>query len=418
VKRPSENRTTPFFEHDLTFAAGSAPAASHPMDRVAARVVDRMLRRTGASQVAVTLWNGTSIGATAPRFRVRLNSRATLARVLLDPEFQLPECYADGALDIEGDLIGFFDSMLGGGPQRASWRSQATYALDRAWRKIRPAPARRNARHHYDLSNAFYRAWLDESMTYTCAYFATPRDTLERAQQAKLELVCRKLALRPGHRVIEVGCGWGSLAVYMAQRHGVTVTAYNVSREQIDYARERAKLEGVTDRVTFVEDDYRNVTGTCDAFVAVGLLEHVERDRYAELGALIKRCLAPQGLALVHTIGRHRRLPPPRWTRRRIFPGGYMPSLSEITEIFAPNDLTVLDLENLRLHYVRTLEHWLARFEAAEDVVAEMFDERFLRMWRLYLASACAGFRTGWMQLFQLVFTHSRNNAVPLRRAV
>jgi cyclopropane-fatty-acyl-phospholipid synthase len=246
--------------------------------------------------------------------------------------------------------------------------------------------------------------WLDASMTYTCAYFPSDDATLEQAQEAKLELVCRKLGLRPGQHVIEAGAGWGSLALHMAREHGVTVTAYNVSREQVEYAREQARREALTDRVTFVEDDYRNIVGRSDAFVSVGMLEHVPRSGYRGLGRIIRRALAPGGRGLIHTIGRPRPMAPPRWTRRRIVPGGYMPALSEIADVLEPNGLRVVHVENLRPHYARTLACWLERFESNGARVEEMFGERFVRMWRLYLASAQAGFRSGWMQLYQVVF--------------
>jgi cyclopropane-fatty-acyl-phospholipid synthase len=202
----------------------------------------------------------------------------------------------------------------------------------------------------------------------------------------------------------------------MAHRYGVTVTAFNLSREQISYARDRAKREGLEGRVTFVEDDYRNIAGKCDAFVSVGMLEHVERRHYAELGAIIRRSLSPTGRALLHTIGRNRPLPPPRWILKRIFPGGNMPTLAEIADVLEPNDFCVLDVENLRLHYAQTLEQWLARFEANRGVVSTMFDERFVRLWRFYLSGALAGFQTGWLQLFQVLFVHRTNHALPWSR--
>lgn len=290
-----------------------------------------------------------------------------------------------------------------------------SYAISRVIRRISDRRAR-DVRHHYDLSNEFYALWLDESMTYTCAYFPDPAATLEVAQHAKLDRVCRKLGLEAGQHVIEAGSGWGSLALHMARAYGVTVTAYNLSRQQVELSRARARREGLADRVRFIEDDYRNLTGHCDAFVSVGMLEHVDRSAYPELGRIIRRVLAPEGVALVHTIGRHRRLPPPRWTTRRIFPGGYMPTLAEITAMFEPNDLCVLDVENLRLHYAKTLEHWLERFESVADRVEALFDDRFVRMWRFYLASALAGFRSGWLQLFQVVFSGRGNDRIPWTR--
>jgi cyclopropane-fatty-acyl-phospholipid synthase len=274
-----------------------------------------------------------------------------------------------------------------------------------------------NVHHHYDLGNDFYRLWLDREMVYTCAYFPTGDCTLEDAQTAKMDLVCRKLRLRPDEHVVEAGCGWGSLALFMAKHYGVLVRAYNISAEQIAYARSRAKAEGFAGRVEFIEDDYRNMSGQYDAFVSVGMLEHVGLADYPALGAVIDRSLGGHGRGLLHFIGRNRALPLNSWIRRRIFPGAYAPTLREVSErILEPHDLSVLDVENLRLHYAKTLEHWLHRFEDASRRVTDMFDDSFVRAWRLYLAGSKAAFTTGWMQLFQIVFARGTSNAIPWTR--
>ena len=233
--------------------------------------------------------------------------------------------------------------------------------------------SRQNVHHHYDLGNDFYKLWLDEQMLYTCAYFPTPDATLEAAQIAKMDLVCRKIRLRPGERVIEAGCGWGALALHMARHYGVRVQAFNLSTNQIAYARERAAREGLADRVEFVEDDYRNVSGTFDAFVSVGMLEHVGLENYGDLGRVIDRTMGADGRGLLHFIGRNRPEPLNAWIVRRIFPGAYPPTLREVCAgVLEPQMLSVLDVENLRLHYAKTIEHWRHRFEASADSVREM----------------------------------------------
>ena len=259
--------------------------------------------------------------------------------------------------------------------------------------------------------------WLDEKMVYTCAYFPSPEASLEDAQAAKMDHVSRKLRLRPGQSVVEAGCGWGSLSLHMARHYGVKVRAFNISKEQLAFARQQAKAQGLADRVEFIDDDYRNITVTCDAFVTVGMLEHVGVDNYQNLGEVIHRCLKPEGLALLHSVGRNHPAPLSPWMEQRIFPGAYVPALSEITRIFEPWDFSILDVENIRLHYSKTLQHWLERFDRVADQVQARFDERFVRMWRLYLASAIAGFNCGLMQLFQIVFAKSTNNAIPWTRA-
>ena len=293
--------------------------------------------------------------------------------------------------------------------------------------------SRDNIHHHYDIGNAFYQLWLDREMVYTCAYFPTPAATLEEAQIAKMEHVCRKLRLRPGERVIEAGCGWGALARYMASRYGVHVRAFNISREQIDYARERARQEGLSAQrgihrrrlsqhrrkhapgTTIVTDSGMTTSAaTCDAFVSVGMLEHVGRDYFPALAQVIDRVLAPdRGRGLLHFIGRDTPAPLHPWIERRIFPGAYPPTLAEVaTGVFAPARLTILDVENLRLHYARTLQHWLARFERRVGDVVAMFDDAFARAWRLYLAGSTASFVTGSLQLFQVSFARERDNSI------
>jgi len=291
-----------------------------------------------------------------------------------------------------------------------------------AYRRFQPSrnsliESRHNIHHHYDIGNDFYRLWLDGEMLYTCAYFPDLAASLEEAQIAKMELVCRKLRLQPGQTVMEAGCGWGGLARYMARRCGVKVRAYNISREQISFARQRAKEEGLDSQVEYVDDDYRNISGTCDAFVSVGMLEHVGPDHYLELGRVINRTLASNGIGLIHTIGQNCPTPMSPWFLKRMFPGSYPPTLREMMAIFEPFEFSVLDVENLRLHYARTCEHWLSRFEQNLGQIREMFDENFIRAWRLYLSGCIANFNCGYLQLFQVVFSRHTNNNVPWTRS-
>jgi len=275
-----------------------------------------------------------------------------------------------------------------------------------------------NIHHHYDLGNKFYELWLDkEAMQYTCAYFPDPDMSIEQAQIAKLHHVCRKLQLKPGDSVVEAGCGWGGLSRFMAKHYGVTVKAYNISHEQIVYARSKALQEGLADRVEYVEDDYRNIEGEYDVFVSVGMLEHVGNRDYKTLGKVVNRCLKPDGRGLVHSIGRNSHCPMNAWIEKRIFPGAYPPSIKEMMDIFEPYDFSVQDVENLRLHYSKTLEHWWQRFEENVDTIRDDFDETFVRAWRLYLAGSIAAFNTSELQLFQIVFTRAAHNELPWSRA-
>ena len=271
-----------------------------------------------------------------------------------------------------------------------------------------------NVHYHYDLGNDFYQLWLDSQLVYTCACYPAPDSTLEAAQVAKLDLVCRKLALRPGDSVVETGCGWGALALHMARQYGVSVKAFNISIEQVRYARERAEREGLSGRVEFIADDYRNVSGRFDAFVSVGMLEHVGRRQFPVLASLIRRVLKPDtGRGLLHFIGRDRPRPLNAWIERRIFPGGYPPTVAEVLQhVLEPARQSMHHVENLRLHYARTLTHWRTRFEGAESEVRERFGDAFFRAWDLYLAASEAAFAAGTLQLFQIVFAPAGN--VPL----
>jgi cyclopropane-fatty-acyl-phospholipid synthase len=285
------------------------------------------------------------------------------------------------------------------------------------WQANTLTGSRRNIHRHYDLGNDFYKLWLDDQMLYTCAYFPTPGATLEEAQTAKMDHVCRKLRLQPGETVVEAGCGWGALSLHMAREYGVSVKAYNISREQILFARQRARQEGLAGQVEFIEDDYRNISGKFDVFMSVGMLEHVRADRYLEFGEIIHRSIGDNGRGLLHFIGRSQEASFSRWIRKRIFPGANAPALRRALEIFEPRNYTVLDIENLRLHYAKTLEHWLDRFEESQQRITTMHDSRFVRAWRLYLAGSIAGFRTGSLQLFQVVFAGSACNPLWWTRA-
>jgi cyclopropane-fatty-acyl-phospholipid synthase len=380
-----------------------------------------LLRAVGGPPIEFVLWNGERVMASraASAARVIIRDRPTLFRILRDPFVQFGDSYSAGRLEIEGDLIQVLSQIARGAQSRADRPSFVQRVASRLHRPRHNslAGSRNNIHHHYDIGNDFYAQWLGQTMAYTCAYYPTPDATLEQAQTAKMDHVCRKLRLKPGETVVEAGCGWGSLAIHMATHYGVRVRAFNISREQLSFARARAGELGLSDhQVEFVEDDYRNISGRYDAFVSVGMLEHVGANHYQQLGRLARAVLKPEGLGLIHSIGRNRPAALQPWIERRIFPGAYPPALSEMMQIFEPSGLSVLDVENIRLHYALTLRHWLERFESAAERIRTMFDERFVRMWRLYLAGSVAGFETGTLQLFQVVFAHAQNNRIPLTR--
>jgi len=347
---------------------------------------------------------------------VRIPDRSTLLSMVVNPEVAFGDAYSSGRVEMDGDLVRALEHVNASSPRiRNGWWRLFSKWLDWAQANTKRGSAR-NIHRHYDLSNDFYRLWLDEQMVYTCAYFPTLDASLEQAQNAKMDLVCRKLGLRPGETVLEVGCGWGALAIYMARHYGVRVKAFNISHEQIAWARERASEAGVSSQVEFFEEDYRNVSGRFDVFVSVGMLEHVGRENYHELGRVIHRAIGDTGRGFLHFIGRNHSQPFSVWIRRRIFPGAYAPSLRESMEVLEPQNYSVLDVENLRMHYAKTLEHWLARFDASFNTVVHKYGMNFARMWRLYLAGSIASFRAGNLQLFQVLFAGSQCQSVPWTR--
>ncbi len=381
-------------------------------------LVSRALRAFGNPPVKVVLWDGQEIsnhdeGTVA---RVLIRDPGALLQLVSDPEINFGELYSAQRIEVQGDLLEFLDAVYRVWPLASQNRIETLLAPINAARRNSVSASRRNIHHHYDIGNDFYQLWLDEQMLYTCAYFPRPDASLEQAQLAKMDHVCRKLCLRPGDEVVEAGCGWGALALHMAKHFGAKVTACNISTEQIAFARQRADAEGLGGQVEFIEDDYRNLRGDYDVFVSVGMLEHVGTEHYRELGAVIDRSLKDSGRGLIHTIGVNYPRPMDPWTERHIFPGANPPSLAQMMQLFEPFDFSVLDVENLRLHYAKTLQHWLQRFEDNVDRVQEMFDSEFVRTWRLYLAGSLTTFKTGGMQLFQVSFARAGYNHIPWTR--
>lgn len=384
-------------------------------------LLELLYRGIGEPPIVMSLSRGASVRPplrVEPIGHMRILDRGTLFRLLFNPDLYFGEGYTRGTIEIEGDLVGFFESCY-----RAMRRRPPGWLLGRIrhW-QARPRgnsleKSKDNIYHHYDIGNDFYRLWLDSrAMQYTCAYYPMPEASLEEAQIAKMDHIARKLQLKPGDSVIEAGCGWGGLALHLVKNYGVKVRAYNISREQIAWAREQARKHGVGDRLEYIEDDYRNISGKYDVFVSVGMLEHIGKQNYRQLGEVIARCLREDGRGLIHSIGRISPARMSAWVERNIFPGAYPPSLQEAMEIFEPWRFSILDVENIRLHYARTLEQWLERFDEHAREIGAMYDRDFLRAWRLYLAGSAATFACGELQLFQMLFAPGDSNEVPWTR--
>lgn len=379
-----------------------------------------VLQACGNPPISIVLWDG-AVNCTSPEPLVgslHIHDRTALCRMALNPIVGFGDGFSEGRIEVEGNLVDVLCAMSHAftSVRSLGFVSRMINRRPRNRRAHTLAASRDSVHHHYDVGNSFYKLWLDENLLYTCAYYAEPGLSLEEAQIAKMDHICRKVSLQTGDRVIEAGCGWGGFALHMAARYGASVRAFNLSREQIAHAREWARSLGLSSRVEFIEDDYRNVTGQCDVFVSVGMLEHVGLENFSELGRVIDRVLTPAGRGLIHSIGRNAPAPLDPWIDKRIFPGAYPPALSEMTRVFEPSRLSVLDVENLRMHYARTLEDWLERYERAESQIVDLFDDKFYRTWRLYLAGSIAAFAVGSLQLFQVVFAREKNNNIPATR--
>ena len=361
-------------------------------------------------------------GEDGPCVVMRLHDRRLRWKLFLNPELQAAEAYMDGGLTFEEgsgcyDLLALFS--INRGPL-ASHKVQGL--LRRGWRVMRRRQqmndvdnAKRQARLHYDLTTELYELFLDEDLNYSCGFYRSPDDTLEQAQAAKLTRATAKLGLKPGMSVVEIGGGWGSFAIRLAQE-GAQVTCINVSPEQIAIAKQKAAKAGVAKRIEFVQKDYREVSGQFDRVVSVGMMEHVGIGHFDEYFGQIRDLLKPDGYAFIHSIGR---MTQPGTTgpffRKYIFPGGYVPALSETFEATERQGLWVADMEVLRLHYYYTLRDWRTRFAANRDKAAELYDERFCRMWEFYLGAAELGFLHGSNMVFQLLLARQRDG-VPLDR--
>lgn len=390
------------------------------------KALDRMLRhmlRSGTLTVVMpdgekqTYGDGSGVPLT-----VHVRDIATVRHLVLNPELALGEAYMRGSLTIEGDRLHDLLALVvqhQGRAQRIWWQKPLLKVRDSMRRHTQnnvAARARRHVEHHYDLTGALYDLFLDADRQYSCGYFQAPDDTLEQAQANKKNHIACKLLVRPGMRVLDIGCGWGGMALTLARDHDVQVLGITLSKEQHAVATQRATRAGLSDRVSFRLCDYREVEGTFDRIVSVGMFEHVGLPHYDEYFRTIRDRLTPDGIALVHTIGW---TAPPHatnpWLAKYIFPGGYIPTLSEISKAVENSMLWSADIECWRLHYAYTLRHWFDRFNENEDAVRALYDAQFVRMWRFYLAACEQTFRHGRQAVFQIQL--SRNiDAVPLTR--
>ena len=393
-------------------------------------LIDRFLARSvKRGQLTVTHADGsTSIfGSPDPDFpsvALRFADRGVAGRIVRHPALGAAEAFMDGSLIIDQGDIRDLVKLLKGNNQWGSGGGlkpalpikllkQVVHRVDRVNMARR---SKRNVAHHYDLSDRLYDLFLDADRQYSCAYFTDPANSLEQAQSDKKAHIAAKLALKPGMKVLDIGCGWGGMALYLHQKTGAEVLGVTLSEEQLKVARRRAEEAGVADKVKFELIDYRHVTGTFDRIVSVGMFEHVGPAHYRTFFRQCRNLLSEDGVMLLHTIGR---MGGPgvtdSFTTKYIFPGGYNPALSEIARGYEGSKLIPTDVEVLRVHYALTIDQWYDRTVAAKDAIVALYDERFYRMWTFYLAGAAAAFRTGGMVNYQVQLARSRH-ALPLTR--
>lgn len=385
------------------------------------KILDWMGRGFTGGQLQFVAPDGRTwtLGRGTPQARILLRDGATLRHILFNPALRLGETYVDGRWQPEG---GQLDTVLEVGMRFTQYceeqhRGRWTEKLFAVLGELNNATSsRRNVAHHYDLDESLYRSFLDADMQYSCAYFADGVRTLEQAQQAKCELIARKLDLRPGAQVLDIGCGWGGLALYLARTRRVQVTGITLSQGQLEVAQRRLKASGLDRQVKFRLEDYRDTEGQFDAIVSVGMFEHVGRPQYPTFFEAVSRLLKDDGVALLHTIGR---LSPPGvtnpWIRKYIFPGGYVPAASELFTAVESSGLKHSDFECWRLHYAKTLVEWQRRFSVARPLIEGRMGERFCRMWEFYLKASEASFRWGDLAVFHTQLTH-RIDRAPLTR--
>jgi cyclopropane-fatty-acyl-phospholipid synthase len=390
------------------------------MKKTFENIAEMMHHAAPEMSFAFKFWDGNSICfGDVPQVTLWIKHKNALKRIIGNGFLGFGESYTAGELEVEGDLqmllrlgfsIDFDDDRL------SFWEKLRFLGLALLNRdSLRYAP--KNISYHYDRGNDFYSLYLDKTMTYSCAYFKNADDSLEQAQLNKYEHICRKLLLKPGESFLDIGCGWGGMLIYAAQKYGITGVGNTLSQNQYDYATHKIEQLGLQGRLKVVYKDYRDLDGTFDKVVSIGMFEHVGKKFIPTFIQKVSDLLKPGGLGLLHTIGKDTPSPVDPWMLKYIFPGGYLPALEEIVCEMGKREFSVLDVENLRLHYAKTLELWAENYERNIKKVRNMFDEAFVRRWRLFLISSAAGFKYGNIRLFQILFSNGLNNTLPITRS-
>jgi len=369
---------------------------------------------------AIEFWDGDAIGfGSFPEVILRLKTERSTKKIIRKGFLGFGEAYMEGELDIEKDIpkllrlgfaVNFNEYCL------SFWQKfqVVIFSLLNS-STLRRAP--KNISFHYDRGNEFYELYLDKTMTYSCAYFSKPDDSLEQAQLNKYEHISRKLLLKPDESLLDIGCGWGGMLIYAARNYGITGVGITLSKNQFEYANHKIEELGLQNQLKVLYQDYRKLDDKYDKIVSIGMMEHVGKKFIPTFIQKVSDLLKSEGLALLHTIGKDTPSEEDPWTFNYIFPGHYIPTLHEIVKEMGKTGFSILDVENLRLHYAKTLEKWAEKFEENLEKIRGMFDETFVRQWRLFLNSTAAGFKYGDSRLFQILVSKGLDNTLPVTRA-
>ena len=372
-----------------------------------------------SARFAFEFWDGESIAyGNHPVMILRFTSKEGARQILRNGFMGFGEAYMAGDLEVEGDLQELLRLGICLGYDRrilSFWQELRFLSHSLATRNTLNR-ARKNMAYHYDLGDEFYQLFLDPTLTYSCGYFTSTGDSLRQAQLNKYEHICRKLKLRSGETLLDIGCGWGGMLIYAAQNYGVNGLGITLSRNQYEWANGIIEELGLHRSLKVTLADYREADGEFDKFVSIGMFEHVGQAFIPVFMKEVSRLLKKEGIGLLHTIGKITESPSEPWIVRYIFPGGYIPNLTEIVREMGLAGFSLLDLENLRLHYAHTLDRWADNYERNLEKVKQMFDESFVRMWRLFLNASSVGFKYGSSRLYQILFSNGLNNSLPLTR--
>ena len=389
------------------------------MKKVIKNIAQMMHQTDPTACFAIEFWDGDAIGfGSFPEVILRLKTENSTKKIIRKGFLGFGEAYMEGELEIEKDLpkllrlgfaINFNEYCL------SFWQKfqLAIFSLLNS-STLRRAP--KNISFHYDRGNEFYELYLDKTMTYSCAYFSKPDDSLEQAQLNKYEHISRKLLLKPDESLLDIGCGWGGMLIYAARNYGITGVGITLSKNQFEYANHRIEELGLQNQIKILYKDYRQLNDKYDKIVSIGMMEHVGKKYIPTFIQKVSDLLKSGGLALLHTIGKDTPSEEDPWTFNYIFPGHYIPTLHEIVKEMGKTGFSILDVENLRLHYAKTLEKWAENFEKNIEKIRELFDETFVRQWRLFLNSTAAGFKYGNSRLFQILVSKGLDNTLPVTR--